>query len=120
MLRLTEIRLPLDHPEAALAAAILKRLGIAAGDLVRHTVFRRAVDARKPTIFFTYTLDVEARNEAALLARFKDDRHVSRAPDMAYRFVAQAPPRLASSGWPPGLIRARRTETPSNSPGTTK
>ena len=96
MLRLTEIRLPLDHSEAALPAAVLKRLGIAASDLLQHTVFRRAVDARKPTIFFTYTLDVETRNEAALLARFKDDRHVSRAPDMTYRFVAHAPSRLAS------------------------
>jgi len=91
MLRITEVKLPLDHPESALPAAVLKRLGITAHELIGHTVFRRAVDARKPTITFTYTLDVEARNEAALLERLKDDRRVTRAPDTSYRFVAQAP-----------------------------
>jgi uncharacterized FAD-dependent dehydrogenase len=91
MLRLTEVKLPLDHPEAAIRAAILKRLGIAAGDLSGFTVSRRAVDARKPAIAFIYTLDADVRNEAAVIERLKDDRHVTRAPDTSYRFVAQAP-----------------------------
>src|SRR5688572_1447851 len=94
MIRLTEVKLPLDHPEPALRAAILKRLGIAADELTGYTVFRRAVDARKAAIALTYTLDVEARNEAALLARMKNDRHVGPAPDMSYRFVARAPAAL--------------------------
>jgi len=96
MLRLTEVRLPLDHPAPALRAAALKKLGITGADLLSVSVFRRAVDARKPTIFYAYTLDVEVKNEAALLARLEGDRHVSRTPDMAYRFVAQAPARLAA------------------------
>ena len=59
MLRLTEIKLPLDHSEDDLKTAILKRLGIAAPDLVVHTIFRRGFDARKPSaILFIYTLDV--------------------------------------------------------------
>jgi len=91
MLRITEVRLPLDHPEDAIPPAILKRLGIAAHELAGYTIFRRAVDARKPVITFTYTLDVEVRNEPALLARLKDDRRVMRSPDTSYRFVAQAP-----------------------------
>jgi len=90
MLRLTEVKLPLDHTESAIRAAILKRLGIGAGDLSGFTVFRRAVDARKPAIAFIYTLDVEVRNEAAILKRFDGDRHVTPAPDASYRFVAQA------------------------------
>src|SRR5688572_27898674 len=93
MIRLTEVKLPLDHPENAIRAAILKRLGIAADELTGHTLFRRAVDARKPAIAFIYTLDVEVRNEEALLARLKDDRRVTRAPDTSYRFVAQAQAR---------------------------
>jgi len=91
MLRITEVKLPLDHPEAAVRAAILKRLGIAAGDLSGFSIFRRAVDARKPAIAFIYTLDADVRNEAALLERLNGDRHVARAPDTSYRFVAQAP-----------------------------
>ncbi len=90
MLRLTEIRLPIDHPEAALRAAILKRLGIPSEDLTAFSVFRRALDARKRTIVFTYTIDAEIRNERAVLERTPEDGHVATAPDMSYRFVAHA------------------------------
>ena len=96
MLRITEVRLPLDHTEDAIPSAILKRLGIAAHELAGYSIFRRAVDARKPVITFTYTLDVEVRNESALLARLKDDRRVTRSPDTSYQFVARAPVSLVS------------------------
>jgi len=96
MLRLTEIKLPIDHPEAAIRAAAAKRLGIPANGLRGCSVFRRAVDARKPAVSFTYTLDVEVADEAALLARLGADRRVSRTPDMRYRFVARAPDRIAT------------------------
>ncbi|MBX6746239.1 MAG: NAD(P)/FAD-dependent oxidoreductase [Acetobacteraceae bacterium] len=92
MLRLTELRLPLDHPEAALRAAILKRLGIKDSDLLGFTIFRRGYDARKPAaISLVYTLDLEVRDEARLLRRHAGDQHLKPAPDMRYRFVARAP-----------------------------
>ena len=63
MLRLTELRLPIDHEDAALRAAVLKRLSLADKDLVSFTVFKRAADARKPSaIVWTYTLDLEVAN----------------------------------------------------------
>ncbi len=97
MLRLTEIKLPLDHPEGAIEAAILKRLEIEADELVRFTLFRRASDARKRSaIFLVYTVDVEVRDEAALYARIEGRAHVARTPDMNYRFVAQAPAGMKS------------------------
>lgn len=96
MLRLTEIKLPLDHPEVALHAAILKRLGIAADELIGYAISRRGFDARKPSaIQFVYTLEVEVRNEAALLKRLKDTPHISIAPDSSYHFVTHAPQGLA-------------------------
>jgi hypothetical protein len=92
MLRLTEIKLPLDHGPDALKPAILKRLGIASGDLESFSVFKRGHDARKKNaIVFVYSLDVVVKNEAATLKRFAHDPHVQPAPDIAYRFVAQAP-----------------------------
>ena len=96
MLRLTEIRLPIDHPEAALRAAILKRLDIPAGELIAFSIHRRAVDARKPAITFTVTVDLEVRDERALLERFKEDRRLTPAPDMTYRYPARAPEGLAT------------------------
>jgi uncharacterized FAD-dependent dehydrogenase len=91
MLRLTEVKLPLDHPEDALQAAVLARLGITAGQLLAVTVFKRSYDARKRSnIVLIYSLDVEVVDEAALLQRLKGVPHVHRTPDMAYRFVARA------------------------------
>jgi len=92
MLRLTEIKLPLDHSEGEIKAAILKRLGISDGDLIDYVVFKRGVDARKPnSIMFTYTLDVALRDEAAILASRNNDPHLSVTPDTRYRFVTHAP-----------------------------
>ncbi|MFZ5524186.1 MAG: NAD(P)/FAD-dependent oxidoreductase [Pseudomonadota bacterium] len=97
MLRLTEIRLPLDHPDGDIKAAILKRLGISDDELTNYVVFKRGVDARKShAILYTYTLDVALRDEAAILARFGNDPHVRLAPDTRYHFVAQAPENLTS------------------------
>ncbi len=92
MLRITEVKLPLDHPEAALKAAILDRLGIPEHELIRYQIHRRGYDARKRSqISLVYTLDVELTREAAVLKRRKDDKHLGPTPDMTYRFVARAP-----------------------------
>ena len=97
MLRLTEVKLPLDHPESGIKTAILKRLGIGANELAGYSIFRRSYDARKPSaITLIYTLDVEVANEAALLKRLEADRHVTPTPDTCYKFVAKAPKVLAS------------------------
>lgn len=94
MIRLTEIKLPLGHPEPALKAAILKRLSIKADDLVEFTVFRRAFDARKTDISLIYTIDARVKDEASVLKRGKGDKHINVAPDMTYNFVARAPANL--------------------------
>src|SRR5665811_32691 len=97
MLRLTEVKLPLAHAEGEIRTAILKRLGIADDELIGHIVFKRGVDALKPhAILFTYTLDVTVRDEAAILARLKNDPHVTITPDTSYHFVTQAPKNLSS------------------------
>ncbi|OGT91427.1 MAG: hypothetical protein A2286_14065 [Gammaproteobacteria bacterium RIFOXYA12_FULL_61_12] len=96
MLRLTEIKLPLDHPEGAIQAAILARLGIDADELIGYSIARRGHDARKPSaIRFVYTLDVEVRDELGLLQRHGKDPHLSLAPDTNYRFPTQAPAGLS-------------------------
>jgi uncharacterized protein len=91
MLRLNELKLPLDHPDAALQDAILKKLNIAAAELIRYTIFKRSYDARKKgQIVLVYIVDVETPKEKVLLDRFKNDPHVVLAPDLTYRPVAQA------------------------------
>lgn len=95
MLRLTEIKLPLDHAEAALKAAVLARLRISESDLVGFTVFRRGHDARKVSaINLIYTVDVEVKDEAAILRRAAGEHGIGPSPDMSYKFVAKAPATL--------------------------
>jgi len=95
VIRITELSLPLDHPDAALRRAIVARLGIADDDLLDFTVFRRGYDARrKHAIAFVYTIDLSARDEAGILRRLRDDRHVGPAPDTSYHYVAKAPKGL--------------------------
>jgi uncharacterized FAD-dependent dehydrogenase len=88
MLRIAELKLPLDHTEPALRQAVLTRLQIAEAELVDFTVFKRSYDARKRSaILLIYALDVQVKNEAAVLARLRDDRQVMPAPDTGYKFV---------------------------------
>ncbi len=94
-MRLTELRLPLDHAPEAITAAIVERLAIPAIDLLGYTIHKRSYDARKSSaIILTYIIDVEVKNEAQLLAKFVGHAHVKATPDMAYKFVAQAPEGL--------------------------
>ncbi|KQM65620.1 hypothetical protein ASE75_05045 [Sphingomonas sp. Leaf17] len=92
MLRITELKLPLNHADEALPAAIRKRLRITPRDLLRYTVARRAHDARdKMDIQLVYSVDVTLKDEAPVLARFRKDRHVQQTPNTGYRFVTKAP-----------------------------
>jgi uncharacterized protein len=95
MLRLTEVKLPLDHPEDAIRAAILKKLQISSDTLIGFSIFKRSFDARKRgESSLVYILDVETSQETRLLQRFKKDPQVRATPDMSYRVVAQAPVAL--------------------------
>ena len=92
MLRLTDIRLPLDHHPDDLKQAICDRLNLSGDAISGFTVYRRNYDARKKTaIMFSYTLDVSVADEQAVLARFPNHPHIRLAPDMTYRFVTRAP-----------------------------
>ncbi len=92
MLRITELRLPLNHPEPALRAAVLARLGLADAALRQMTIARRGYDARrKSDIVLVYSIDCEVDDEAAVLAQHAADPHIRTAPDTRYRFVAELP-----------------------------
>ncbi len=92
MLRLTEVKLPLDHAAAALAAAVEGYLELAPGDLKTCHVFKRGWDARKKSaIQLVYAVDIEVADEAALLQRRSGDQRLRPTPDMRYQHVATAP-----------------------------
>ncbi|MDQ3205239.1 MAG: NAD(P)/FAD-dependent oxidoreductase [Pseudomonadota bacterium] len=111
MLRLNDIKLPLDHPEPALREAILARLGIGSDELTGFTVARRSYDARRRgAIVLIYSVDVDTPREADILLQLQLDPEsasfnrdggdkatmakVAPTPDTTYRFVARAPAQL--------------------------
>ncbi len=97
MLRLSEIKLPLDHSESELLTAIQKKLKIKAELIIRYDIGRRSVDARKRSaIVLIYTLDVELTNEAHVFYRFRADPQVSKTPDLRYHLLAKAPDKLSN------------------------
>jgi hypothetical protein len=96
MLRITEIKLPVEnaqsltHQADEIKAALLKRLEIPESDLIHFDIFKRGVDARKShAILYVYSLDVTVRNEARILAKFRKDAHIKPAPDTEYKYVTQ-------------------------------
>jgi uncharacterized FAD-dependent dehydrogenase len=96
MLRLTEIKLPLDHPPEALRTAIVQRLNIAADELIEFSIAKRSPDARQSTaLWLVYSVDVCLTDEALVLQRLSHDRTVAPSPDLRYQFVGRAPDRLA-------------------------
>ncbi len=98
MLRITELRLPLDHRKEALRDAIIKRLDILDADLTGFTVFKRSYDARKKfALLFVYSVEVSVKDEALLLKKFRGDQHLQPSPDTAYHPVAHAPADFAAT-----------------------
>jgi len=97
MIRITELSLPLDTDPQALRKAILRRLKISDADLLDFTVFKRSYDARKKNsaITFVYVIDLQARDEPAILQALADDHNVRPAPDTDYHAVGHAPANLS-------------------------
>ncbi|KFL47782.1 putative dehydrogenase [Sphingobium sp. ba1] len=95
MIRLSGLKLPLDHPAEAMPPAICARLGLQPEELRGHNLVRRGNDARRRSaIQLVYTLDVDVADEADVLARFVHDHDVRPTPDTSYDFVTHAP-----DGW---------------------
>ncbi|MBR9868322.1 MAG: NAD(P)/FAD-dependent oxidoreductase [Oceanospirillales bacterium] len=95
MIRVSNIKLPLDHDDQALTDAILSMLEISADQLTAVEIRRRGYDARKKnTIFLIYTLDVDTTINEQLLEKFAGSQSIRQTPDMEYKYVAQAPAEL--------------------------
>ncbi|WP_395406154.1 NAD(P)/FAD-dependent oxidoreductase [Pseudoduganella sp. UC29_106] len=90
MLRLNEVRLPLDHSEEELTAAIVARLQIEPAQMTGYTIYKRSYDARKKSaIVLIYSLDVSTTDDKGILQRLTHDRHLMSSPDTSYKFVAE-------------------------------
>jgi uncharacterized protein len=98
MIRLNQVKLPLDHSEDALQQYVFEKLSVSAQQLVDIHVFKRGYDARKRNVItLIYTLDVTLTDvdEVKLLSDLQTDQNVRISPVTDYEYVAQAPTDLA-------------------------
>jgi len=101
MLRISEIKLPLDHAPEALDAAIARRLDAPLGNVPTYTVYKRSHDARKRNaILLVYIVDVACDDVPAALARLSHDAHISATPDMTYQPDLHAPTAVPGANRP--------------------
>ena len=97
MIRLTELKLGLDHTPDDLDALVRKTLALTTADAAPFYVFKRSYDARKAQLLVVYIVDVELASpkmEQALLVQHAGDPHISATPDIGYTAVAHAPANL--------------------------
>ena len=105
MLRITDLKLPLNHPSDALRSAVLARLGVPDHALQALTVFKRSFDARKKTaVQLIYTLDCQLQDEAGVFARLTGDPHIRATPDTGYHLVGHTPADFHATQQPRPLV----------------
>ena len=94
MLRVSEIKLDLDHSEQELSDAICYKLAIKPAELLSYTIYKRSYDARRSAMCLIYIVDVNLADEAAIAKKLRNERHICPTPDMSYHYVGKAPANL--------------------------
>jgi uncharacterized FAD-dependent dehydrogenase len=93
MIRLTELKFPLEHVPADLERLVLQTLGLPAQAVQQLHVFKRSIDARKAHLLVVYVVDVELAQpaqEPLLLQQLAGKPHIGTTPDMVYHLPYQA------------------------------
>jgi uncharacterized protein len=112
-IRVSNLRLPVEEPEAALPNHLSRALGVLASELTRWRIVRKALDLRdKRHLRFVYNFEVDlAGNEGAVVARAHGSEQVElhHEPPFAMPEPGSAPlphrPIVVGSG-PGGLVCA--------------
>ncbi len=68
MLRITQLKLPVEHTQEQLEKKLLRAAHIKENELKTYTVRKRSLDARKkPELYYVYTIDFSTTNEERAL-----------------------------------------------------
>ena len=86
MIRITDLTLPFDHNDDELKRLVKYRLDIDDSDLIKISINRSSLDARKKnSIKRVYTVLVQVSDEIGVLEKFTKDNKVSRAQSQIYQ-----------------------------------
>lgn len=77
-LKIANLRLELDEPEAVLPEKLSERLGVAPGDIARWRILRKSLDARRhDDLHFVYAAEVELPEDESRFQRPDVERFVA-------------------------------------------
>ena len=91
MIRISQLKLPVDHTPDALEKKICQQLKIKKEELSSWKIVRRSLDARKkPDLKFVYVVDVDTPKERKILHRMQkvNDKNVMLTNKTEYQFPA--------------------------------
>lgn len=97
MIRISQMKLPVDHSSGALREKTAKLLRISPDRIRKLEIRKQSVDARKkPELFYIYTLDVETDREGAVVHKLKNPQ-VTLCREEKYRFLQPGTGRLETA-----------------------
>lgn len=110
MIRITQLKLPIQHTQDDLKNKAARLLKIPADRIQGYDIIRQSLDARKkPALFFVYTIDVKTEAETKVLQK-AHDKNITSTKSCSYHFPQTVPadkcrPVIAGSG-PAGMFCA--------------
>ena len=84
MLRIRQLKLPVEHSRRDLEQKIIKTLRIRPEELIRYELIRRSLDARGGELKYVYMIDAEVKREATVLKHCNG--HAEKAVRTWYQF----------------------------------
>ncbi|MCT4605005.1 MAG: hypothetical protein N4A64_02725 [Marinisporobacter sp.] len=118
MIRVNEVKLSIDEEEKILKEKIAKKLRVKMEDIIDYKIYRESIDARRNTISFVYSIDVNVKNEEKIL---KKNKNVKKSPVLEYKDVPSGNKKMEDrpiivgmgpAGMFAGLILAERGYRP--------
>ncbi len=96
MIRVNQLKLPIEHSEEMLRRQIIKTLHLKnEKDLIRYQIRKQSIDARrKNELSFVYTVDVEVKQEDTILHKNKN-ANIIKAKDIHYHFPVAGEKQLS-------------------------
>ncbi len=84
MIRIRQIKLPINHNKNDIKKKILKKLKVNENDIQAFTINKQSIDARKNEINYVYEIDVKIKNEEKILNKKIPD--AIKTPNEIYKF----------------------------------
>ena len=79
MIRITQLKLPIEQPVTDLEGQICQKLKIKNSDIISWEIIRRSLDARRGRAFvFSYTVDVQVAKEAVIWKKLQKQKDMER------------------------------------------